>query len=78
MEIDLQRVANEVGTRAEETSSNQPLPESQIDSGTIEKVAKVWEVSVERIKDSPPKLQLEGMLSEIVELVIEPPHDPVE
>jgi hypothetical protein len=33
---------------------------------------------VERIKDSPPKLQLEGMLSEIVELVIEPPHDPVE
>jgi hypothetical protein len=42
-------------------------------SGTKEKIAKVQEFSVEKVKDSPQRLQPKGAPSEIVESIIEPP-----
>jgi hypothetical protein len=56
MEINLWGVANEVGIRTEETLGHQPLFKSQTNYSAKEKAAKVREVSVERIKDSPPRL----------------------
>jgi len=41
MEIHSQRAMNEVGTRAEETSGNQPLLKVQIDFGVKEKAAEI-------------------------------------
>jgi hypothetical protein len=52
--------------------------ELQPNFGVKEKVVEVREVSMEEVKDSPLKLQLEGAPHEVVELVIEPPRDLVE
>jgi hypothetical protein len=52
--------------------------ESQIDSSAREKVIKVREVSMERVKDSPLTSQPKGTSSKIVEPIIEPPCDPIE
>jgi len=57
---------------------SRPQSELQPNSSVKEKVAEVWEVSVEEVKDSPLRLQLEGAPHEVVELVIEPPCDLVE
>jgi hypothetical protein len=78
MEIDLWRAVNEVGTRVEETLDNWPLQENQTDSSAREKAAKIWEVLMVKVNDSPPRSQLEGTPSIVVESIIEPPHDPVE
>jgi hypothetical protein len=69
---------NEVGIGVEETLGNCSVPESQTDSNARERVTKVREVLMEKVKDSSPRSQPEGAPSGVVEPIIEPPHDPVE
>jgi len=49
----------------------------QVDSNTKVKVIEVPKVSMEKIKDSPPRLQLKGMPNGAIESIIELPHDPL-
>jgi len=49
----------------------------QVDSNTKVKVIEVPKVSMEKIKDSPPRLQLKGMPNGTIESIIELPHDPL-
>jgi hypothetical protein len=78
MEIDSWKTMNEVGTWVEETLGSWPLSESQIDSSAREKNANVWEVLMEKVKDSPPRSQPEVAPSGIVKPIIELPCDLVE
>jgi hypothetical protein len=77
MEIDSRGVVNEVGIGVEETLGSWPLPKSQTDFNAREKAAKVWKVLMVKVNDSPPRSQLEGTPSIVVEPIIEPPHDPI-
>jgi hypothetical protein len=78
MEINSWGAMNEIGIGVEETLGNWPVPESQTDYSAREKAAKVREVLMEKVKDSPPRSQLKGAPSGVVEPIIEPPHDLVE
>jgi hypothetical protein len=74
MEINSCRIVTKIGTGTQEESGRQPQSELQPDF-SVKNVVKVRKVLMEEVKDSPLKLQLEGVPHEVVESVIEPPHD---
>ncbi len=75
MEIDSWKTVNEVGIGREEALGSQPLLEVQTNFDAREKAIEIQKVSVERVKDSPWRSQLEGVLNGIIKPIIEPPHD---
>jgi hypothetical protein len=77
MEINSHKTDINISIETQEEPCSQPQPKLQPDFGMEGKVTKIQKVLVEKVKDSPQRLQLEGAHSGAVKLIIELPHDPI-
>jgi hypothetical protein len=75
MEIDFCGVIIDIGTRIQEERGDQLQLECQPNFGIKTKATKVPKVSMEKVEDSPPRLQPKSTLNGAVALIIELPCD---
>ncbi len=77
IEIDSCRVDTNVSTKTQEKPISQPQLKLQPNSSIKGKAPKVQKVSMEKVKDSPPRSQLKGTRNKVIKPIIKLPCDQV-